>query len=138
MASKLSFLSFVVLAMAALVAGGCGSDSSSTPTAVDTAPPAVPTGLSADVGAGNVALAWAPNTTDADFAGFVVDRIYNGATTSLIDTPQDITSFEDPDPEMGYSIYAVSAVDRSGNESAYASIGVVIQYHHTPEQPANH
>jgi hypothetical protein len=132
--ARKTLMSVLMLGCLALAAAGC-SDDDSSPTAVrDTAPPAVPTDLTADAYLGTVAVSWAPNTTDADFAGFIVDRTCNGVTVSIVSQPQNITSIDDGNPEPGYNVYSVSAVDRNGNESAYATVGVLVQYQHSPGQ----
>ncbi|MFH1842548.1 MAG: hypothetical protein ABIF77_05025 [bacterium] len=132
MASRLTLVSFIILALAALTAGGCSSDSSSTPTAIDTAPPEIPTGLEIEMTGTVVHLAWAPNTTDADFAGFVVDRTVNGTTVALVEMPQNVTEITDNEAPYGLNIYAVSAVDQNGNESAFATINVMVEPERSP------
>jgi hypothetical protein len=130
---RLVTLIVLVAATGALV--GCGS-SSKSPTAIDTAPPAVPTGLSAARESGWVTISWAPNTTDADFAGFRLVRTARDQESSLIDAPEDITEYVDPAPVLGTtSTYAVTAVDINGNESAYATVLVTIPNIHVDVQP---
>jgi hypothetical protein len=133
MASK-TLLSILALACLALTAAGCSSDSSS-PATVDTMPPAVPSNLAGETYLGTVTLSWAPNTTDADFAGFKVDRTCNDVTVQLISQPQNVTSVIDDSPPPGYNVYAVTAVDRNGNESAFTTLGLMVQYQHPPGQP---
>jgi hypothetical protein len=133
MASK-TLLSILALACLALAAAGCSSDDSS-PATVDTMPPAVPSNLDGEAYLGTVTLSWAPNTTDADFAGFKVDRTCNDVTVHLISQPQNVTSVMDSNPPPGYNVYAVTAVDRNGNESAYATLSVMVQFQHSPGQP---
>lgn len=132
MASK-TLLSILALACLALTAAGCSSDNS--PATVDTMPPAVPSNLDGEAYLGTVTLSWAPNTTDADFAGFKVDRTCNDVTVHLISQPQNVTSVMDSDPPLGYNVYAVTAVDRNGNESAYATLGLMVQFHHPSGEP---
>jgi fibronectin type 3 domain-containing protein len=129
MTGKLTLIALTIV-LAALA--GC-SDDSSSPVNVDTAPPAVPTDVTAMPTSSSVDLVWAPNTTDADFVGFKVYRQSNGETTPvpLVSTPQNITSYSDPTPVPGHNLYLISAVDQTGNESAYASIGVRFRYYHT-------
>ena len=137
MAGKKTLATLLVLAVAALTAGGCSSDSDSNPTRVDTAPPAVPTDLDYALADGAVTVSWAPNTTDSDFAGYILARTCNGMTVQLVTTPQAGTSYVDQSPQPGVNVYAVASVDQRGNESAFATIGVAIQNHHIPAQP-NH
>jgi hypothetical protein len=124
MAGRLTLLALLTLGLAAWV-GGC-SDSGSTSPVIDTAPPAVPDGLAYSLAQGAVSLVWAPNNTDADFVGFLVDRTTGDTRTALVNAPQNITSYQDDDPPFGVNTYWVSAVDQAGNTSAYAKIRVVI------------
>jgi len=135
MASRITFVSFIILALAALTAGGCSSDSSSTPTAIDTAPPEIPTGLEIAATGTVVHVAWAANTTDADFAGFVVDRTVNGVTVALVESPQRMTEITDNEAPYGLNIYAVSAVDQNGNESAFATVEIMLMERRSPDNP---
>jgi hypothetical protein len=62
-------LSLLVILTTAFRLGGCAQDSDSLivpQAAIDTAPPAVPTGLNAATGRSTVKLAWQPNVTDVD------------------------------------------------------------------------
>jgi uncharacterized lipoprotein YajG len=62
-------LSVLVILTTAFCLGGCSQDSESLiapQTAIDTTPPAVPTGLNAATGRSTVKLAWQPNVTDVD------------------------------------------------------------------------
>jgi hypothetical protein len=89
----------------------------------DVYPPAVPTGLQAVFsGPGQppfIDLVWAPNT-DADLAGYNVYRHEPGGppvkiNTELVKTP----AFRDANVPAGNTyLYAISAVDARGNESA--------------------
>lgn len=89
----------------------------------DVYPPAVPTGLQAVFsGPGQapfIDLVWAPNT-DADLAGYNVYRSEPGGqavkiNTELVKTP----AFRDANVSAGKAyLYAISAVDARGNESA--------------------
>jgi len=98
----------------------------STPQKVftnDVYPPAMPTGLQAVFsGPGQppfIDLVWAPNT-DADLAGYNVYRHEPGGppakiNTELVKTP----AFRDANVSAGKAyLYAISAVDARGNESA--------------------
>ncbi len=133
MASK-RFLTLAVVCALALVAG-CGS-STKSPTVVDTAPPAMPTGLWVTTTAGAVTVNWDPNTTDADFAGFRLARVVSGSTTRLVDAPADITGFTDTAPARGtVNRYLVTSVDASGNESACAAISATLSPRHEGPTP---
>ncbi len=117
-------LKLAIFAVAALAAAGCGS-SSTTLTAIDTAPPATPLSLEASMDGGVIVLSWAENTTDADFAGFLAYRTEPGDSLVLIGTPTDVTECEDLTPEAGeVNTYSVVAVDVAGNRSAPATVAV--------------
>ena len=87
----------------------------------DVFPPAPPTGLQAVYSSGpqkTIDLTWAPNT-DADLAGYNVyrwsaNRTAQKINTELVKTP----TYRDPITAPGDYVYAVSAVDLRGNESA--------------------
>ena len=120
---KIMTLLFVALTVFAV---GCSDDSPVTPSNVDTAPPAVPYGLTAEIGTDQATISWAPNTVDHDLVGYLVTREHQGVTDTLVGSPQMITSYTDPAPEGGVSTYHVSAVDRAGNQSAVASVTITI------------
>jgi len=103
---------------------GCSSNDSVTPTAIDTAPPAVPTQLMGDSFESQIVIYWAPNTTDTDFAGYMVYRTVNDREVCLTQSPSAQNMYVDTSPRGDYNTYKVTAVDLSGNESAHASIGV--------------
>jgi len=97
--------------------------------AVNVYPPAAPRALAAVATAGAegagpaIDLNWQPNT-EADLAGYVVYRREVGAAEGgwqRISPAQPVTGpgYHDADVEAGHSyIYAVSAVDQQGHESA--------------------
>ena len=106
---------------AVLKSGGANAESeirgpvSITP--VDKFPPAAPVGLTALAGAASIELTWDRNT-EPDLAGYYLYRAAaDGAFArlgGLLETPA--SSDRDVKPGIRYR-YAVSAVDRSGNES---------------------
>ncbi|MHB8077847.1 MAG: hypothetical protein ACYDIE_01150 [Candidatus Krumholzibacteriia bacterium] len=120
--SRKSALIILATLTALALAAGCGS-TSSLPTVIDTAPPATPTGLAVAGAPLGLLLSWDPNTTDADFAGFVVRRTVHGNETVLVDMPTEATQYLDPAPISGcLNRYDVSSVDQSGNESGFACL----------------
>lgn len=136
MSRKSTLITVAALAALALAAG-CGS-STRIPTAIDTAPPAVPTALTAAWVAEGVVVTWAPNTTDADFAGFVVRRTVHGNVELLVSDPADITEYTDPAPVAGcLNTYAVSARDLTGNESGVVTVVVDLRTAPSTLQPAD-
>ena len=115
---------YLMVAVAALVvvAGSCGNDTALDP--IDTAAPNPPIGVMATPdGATVVRVSWDPNS-ELDLAGYRLYRSSNEdgpfapitSTTLLCPwyyahlTPMDVTYFK------------ATAVDRSGNESAYSLI----------------
>ncbi|MCH7573898.1 MAG: fibronectin type III domain-containing protein [Candidatus Marinimicrobia bacterium] len=104
--------------------GGVARVTSTVPTVADTTPPAIPTGLTATAGDQQITLAWSPNS-EADFLRY---RIYGGTATAptaqidsttagINDTTATITGLGN-----GTAYYfRITAVDSTGNESAYSS-----------------
>jgi hypothetical protein len=131
MASNKKIVSLVLITLVGLAFTGCSdSDSSPAAVAIDTAPPAVPSNLDMDYSAGAATMTWATNTVDADLAGYVVVRESNGATTTLVSAPALINSYVDNSPVLGVSYYHIYAVDTSGNQSAVATVNLVISSTH--------
>jgi hypothetical protein len=127
-----TWMLMMTLAMTIGVAG-CGSDDNdNSPVAppVDTAPPVLPSGLAVtyDPASLEVVVSWNPNTTDADFAGFLVSRTVVDTTEDLVDAPVLATEFVDNVQGVGREItYRVSSVDEVGNVSAAATVDLAIQ-----------
>jgi hypothetical protein len=88
----------------------------------DTLAPARPTGLAATPSSSSIALKWSSNT-ESNLAGFLVYR-----STSSTGTFTRLTSNFAEHRRLqrhhrpGRHYYRVSALDRCGNESRYASI----------------
>ena len=88
-----------------------------TVTPVDEFPPAVPKGLNAIAAAENIELVWERNT-EPDLAGYRLYRGVGDGKLEKIADVQDAPSYSDRKLESGKRYrYAVSAVDRSANES---------------------
>lgn len=120
MAGKTLIKILMLLALVAM-ATGCSDDDPAAPAAIDTAPPAVPTNLTADYsGQGTVILNWDANTVDTDLAGYVVDKVYRGETLALVASPIAVPTWQDASVGTGVTTYRVYAVDLAGNESAVA------------------
>jgi hypothetical protein len=94
--------------------------------AIDTFPPAVPTGLAAVATATNAAsspstdLSWLP-VTEADLAGYAVYRREGAGEWLRISPPQPVIgpAFHDAQVAPGHTYrYAVTAIDQLGHESA--------------------
>lgn len=83
----------------------------------DTFPPAIPANLTATPGVDAVELAWERNS-ESDFRGYRVYRASGAAPFQLIADLIDAPNFSDRKAEPGKRyVYAVTAVDRVGNES---------------------
>jgi len=124
MNSALRTTILVSLAAAAVACSGCSTDEASpaAPGAViDTAPPAVPTGLVAAVSDLRLKLQWEPNT-DLDLAGYRVYEMAYGGVHALVTEPIADNHWTDPSPQSNPCDYAVTAVDAAGNESAWALV----------------
>jgi predicted small lipoprotein YifL len=112
-----------VLTLSGLAACGGGGGSPASPaTVVDTAPPAPPTAAMTLNQGDLVKVAWQPNVTDADLAGYRLTRAAAGAVVVLVDEPLDIVRFVDDHPFDGRAVYRVTAVDLAGNESLAATV----------------
>jgi fibronectin type 3 domain-containing protein len=104
---------YQVTAMRGMVPGA-GPESVSV-VIEDKTPPQIPSGLDIVVSETGAFITWSANA-ETDLAGYRVLR--NG--TSVSDRPIATNSFFDPDYRAGV-VYAVSAVDEFGNESAQSS-----------------
>ncbi|MBU5671676.1 S-layer homology domain-containing protein [Paenibacillus brevis] len=93
------------------------SVSATTETGQDRVPPAAPQGLRAEAGIEQVTLYWEPNL-ERDFAKYNIYR--NGSLIGSINTiTQTQYTVRGLIPGENY-IFAVSAVDKNGNESPYS------------------
>ena len=88
----------------------------------DLTPPARPTGLTVVPGVGRIFLTWNENKEN-DLAGYYVYRSKKSGRdyVRLTEKPINRTTYSDESakPQVAY-YYVVSAVDRSGNESAFS------------------
>ena len=115
---------FALVAVVALVAVGCSSDSTSSPVdpdpGEDLTPPASPSSLWAQANGSRVALTWRQNS-ESDLGGYMIYRMVDSNVWEAASASVD-SRFVDTIDEEGLHIarYRVSAVDRSGNESAYS------------------
>ena len=109
---------------AVAIVAGATVESNSTPpeckTLTDTFPPAPPKGLRSVPGERTISLIWDPNG-ESDLAGYLVFRAKAGEPLAPM-TPQPIqdTTFTDTvEPGVRYT-YALEAVDKAGNPSAFS------------------
>jgi hypothetical protein len=111
----------VVFAGLSVLAGGCGNDGGLGLPTVDTVPPVPPVNLQIGCDSDMVTITWAANA-EPDLAGY---RLYRSAYE---DGPFGLVSmgllycpwYHDKGSPMAMTYYKVSAVDQSGNESAYS------------------
>jgi chitodextrinase len=99
---------------------------------VDTVPPSVPTGLSAEqVSAGGVELSWASSTDNINVAGYQVYRNYM-QIASVAGSP-----YADTGLSAGITyVYTVAAYDAAGNVSEpSAPVEMMVQQATGPENP---
>ncbi len=111
--------SYYVQALAPAGNGTAESEDSPTKsfTPKDIFPPAAPTGLQFILGGKTIELTWTHNT-ESDIAGYQVYRAFENNGFERIKDTQDSTSYSDRNIEPGrHYRYAVTAVDRAGNES---------------------
>jgi hypothetical protein len=95
-------------------------------TPVDTFPPAAPAGLHASAAPMSIELTWDRNN-EADLAAYRIYRsVANGAFEKLAEVTA-VPTFSDHGVEAGKPYrYAVTAVDRAGNESARSAVVEVV------------
>ncbi|MCP4292528.1 MAG: hypothetical protein GY780_11930 [bacterium] len=106
-----------------LTPSGCSdSDTTIIEPPLDTVPPAIPTGLTVCSGDCVIKLSWEENVTDSDLLGFHVYRLNSENSWVLTVTPVENSYFVDCSPVGGDCMYRVTAVDLSGNESAWAEV----------------
>jgi len=108
----------------AVTVGGMTIESDPSPakceTLTDTFPPAAPKGLRSVAGAGSISLIWDANT-ESDLAGYMVYRsAAGGPMEPVTPTPIQETSFTDSVTVGIRFVYAVKAVDKTGNASEYS------------------
>lgn len=86
-------------------------------TPEDRFPPAVPADVSAIAGVSGIELSWSPNS-EPDFRGYVLYRAAGDGPLQKLAGPLDAPAYSDRAVEPGKRYrYAVSSVDRIGNES---------------------
>jgi hypothetical protein len=87
-------------------------------TPEDRFPPAVPAGLNAATAPNSIEISWEGNT-EPDLAGYRVYRSTGASPFEKLGEMVTIPSYSDRTAEHGKTYrYAVSAIDKSGNESA--------------------
>ncbi len=127
MTNALKIFGLLALTLATLALTGCESESpmaSIIPTepTVDTAPPTIPTGLSAASADQLVKVSWDANVLDTDFSGFMVYRVVWGTRYPMLNLPQQDNNWIDDHPVNVACTYLVTALDEAGNESGWAAV----------------
>ena len=130
MASNKTIATLMLITLISLVAVGCSDDNSVTavtppPAPVDTAPPAVPTGVAVEMVDGVAVLSWDRNTTDSDLDGYIITRDSELGSVDLIASPTLVQSYQDTNPVTGSNIYYIYSVDYTGNQSAGSSVDLL-------------
>jgi hypothetical protein len=93
-----------------------------TLTPEDKFPPAPPANLSASASANSVELSWDANT-EPDLAAYRVYRSVNGGAFEKIADVNEIPTYSDKAVQSGKAYrYAITAVDKSGNESLRSAV----------------
>jgi hypothetical protein len=88
----------------------------------DEFPPAAPAGLIATPSPASVELSWESNT-EPDLAGYRVYRSIGGGAFEKVADVNEIPAYSDHAVERGKTYrYAVTAMDKSGNESARSAV----------------
>jgi hypothetical protein len=91
-------------------------------TPIDTFPPGAPTGLRAVPAPGSIELTWDQNP-EPDVAGYRIYRAAPGGNFTRLTETGPVPSYSDHAVESGKTYrYAVSAVDRAGNESPRSAV----------------
>ena len=87
----------------------------------DRFPPAVPAGVSAIASTGSIEIAWEQNT-EMDLAGYRIYRAEGAGEFARIGETQAAPNYSDRPVRSGVRYrYAVSSVDKAGNESAQST-----------------
>ena len=116
-------LMFVFLAGLYILAGGCGTEDGTLKPAVDTVPPIAPVGVQVGFESDLIAVRWTQNA-ETDLAGYKLyssseaDGPFGLVTANLLYCPW---YFDNVLP-MAMTYYKVTAVDESGNESAFSQV----------------
>lgn len=106
-----------------MLLGACGNETSQVAPTIDTVPPNPPVGLQAQEGNQPVRISWSENA-EVDLAGYRVykssyeDGPYRQVNSDLLLCPW---CYDTVTP-MSLTFYKVTAVDESGNESAFSEV----------------
>jgi len=116
---------YLVQRIARVGEGRAAQSELSEPAAItpqDVFPPAAPRGLRAIAGPGSIELAWDANS-EPDLAGYRIYRAAPGADFQKLADVSTVPAYTDRQVESGKAYrYAITAVDRAGNESARSPV----------------
>ncbi len=119
-----TIVSILILLLGLGACSGGGQTSARPPLplapAIDAAPPAPPSGLSACNEGRRVKLAWDKSAMHPAPVGYRIHRTARGQTIALTHSLVVEERYVDAAPFEGPATYAVTAVDHNGNESAAA------------------
>ena len=137
-------LALAVLVAATLTLGACSGGGSNEPEPdppeEDTTPPAVPSGLEATSGDGEIELSWS-SVSASDLDGYNVYRDTEafssiGSRSPVNGAPLSETTFDDADVENGTTYYyRVTAVDTNDNESDPSDEAEITPFPSPPDRP---
>jgi fibronectin type 3 domain-containing protein len=122
---------FVSLAALSLLTGACSNESSQTQPVIDTVAPNPPVGFQAEDQGNMVRITWEQNA-ESDLAGY---RLYRSSYESgpfgcVNSEPLLCPWYYDQVLPAAMTYYRVTAIDESGNESAFSQvIGVYSRKH---------
>ena len=114
---------FVLMAALVVLVGACGQEGGGSQPTIDTVPPIPPVGVQIQAEEDLVAITWDDNA-EIDLAGYRLyrssfeDGPFRAVTSNLVYCPW----FYDEVLPMQITYYKVTAVDESGNESAFSQI----------------
>jgi len=92
----------------------------------DIYPPAVPAGLTAQIGPDAIDLAW-QRDTESDLQGYYIDRSVNNGPFQRLGDLITLPTYTDHAVEHGKSYsYKISAIDKKGNQSAQSGVVEVL------------
>lgn len=133
---KRCILVLVSLATIMLLGGACSNDNTQTGPVVDTVAPNPPVGFQVQDQAGMVRITWEENA-EADLAGY---RLYkssseNGPFAQVNSEPLLCPWYMDYVTPAAMTFYKVTALDDSGNESAFSQVIGIYAGDHSRGRP---
>jgi hypothetical protein len=112
---------FTTILVALAFVAGCGDNGTTTSPGggdIDTTPPGIPVGVAIEADDTTLTVRWNDNA-EPDLAGYVVQRSFDEADWLVVSDVLTTSEFQDGHSSEVY--FRVSAVDQTGNQSAYSS-----------------